>query len=281
MGGNRAARPTCKFQASTVLYKLENCRHTSAKATAIAKHIAFCIFDFNVALHRKRIPQAPAQTRSLALRSLTEPPELFCTSNMRTSVTSVLLLATRIVVALPGNLPQRSRPTLHSTIDGYPRCQHLACTATIVATICPCAGVFGQKRGFLFPYDSVAADLSSFDFTKAGCSEVVSYIDWESWTFGTADPSFEFIAMARTQGDVAALATYLPSDRADKIAFLNVGCFCCTCVRYNTQRPCLSRHLASLCLFRCAGTRPRLNVLGCCYRCTDLAPNYCPLQDKQ
>ena len=99
--------------------------------------------------------------------------------------------------------------------------------------MCSRAGIFAQKRGFLFPWDSVAADLSASSFTRAGCPEVVSYIDWESWTFGTADPSFEFIAVARTQSDVAALETYLPTDRADKIAFLNVSCLGC-----DTQ-PCL------------------------------------------
>ena len=60
-------------------------------------------------------------------------------------------------------------------------------------------------------------------FTAAKCPKAVSYIDWESWSFGPADPAFNFIAMARTQSDVAALATYLPSDKATMIAFLNVG----------------------------------------------------------
>ncbi len=92
------------------------------------------------------------------------------------------------------------------------------------------AGVFGQKRGLLFPWDSVASDLSGGSFTKAKCPKAVSYIDWESWAFGPADPAFQFIAMARTQNDVAALATYLPTDKAKKIAFLNVRCF--WCVRY-------------------------------------------------
>ena len=85
------------------------------------------------------------------------------------------------------------------------------------------AGVSAQKRGLLFPWDSVPADLSSGGFTQAKCPKAVSYIDWESWTFSPADPAFEFIAMARTQNDVAALATYMPTNKAKKIAFLNVS----------------------------------------------------------
>ena len=75
----------------------------------------------------------------------------------------------------------------------------------------------------MFPWDSVAADLSGGGFTKAACPKAVSYIDWESWAFGPADPLFEYIAMARTQNDVAALATYMPTNKAKKIAFLNVS----------------------------------------------------------
>lgn len=87
-----------------------------------------------------------------------------------------------------------------------------------------CAGVLGQKRGLLFPWDSVKADLSSGGFTKTKCPKASSYIDWESWAFSdSADPALEFIAVARTQNDVAALATYMPTNKAKKIAFLNVS----------------------------------------------------------
>lgn len=73
-------------------------------------------------------------------------------------------------------------------------------------------------------------DLSSGGFTKIKCPNASSYIDWESWTFSSADPAFEFIAVARTQNDVAALATYMPTNKAKKIAFLNVSDILVACM---------------------------------------------------
>ena len=83
------------------------------------------------------------------------------------------------------------------------------------------AGVMGFDHGLLFPWDSVPADLSSGGFTKATCPKAVVYMDWEAWTFSPADPAFEFIAMARTKDDISKLASYMPHNKATKLAFLN------------------------------------------------------------
>ena len=127
---------------------------------------------------------------------------------MTISVLVAFLLVLGVLETLPGRTAT-AKPSLHPDLS-----------LILIKRIN--AGVLGQKRGLLFPWDSVAADLSGGSFTKAKCPKAVSYIDWESWSFGPADPLFEFIAMARTQNDVAALATYLQTDKAKKIAFLNV-----------------------------------------------------------
>lgn len=46
-------------------------------------------------------------------------------------------------------------------------------------------------------------------------------MDWEAWTFSPADPALDFIAMARTKDDVSKLASYMPTNKATKLAFLN------------------------------------------------------------
>ena len=104
----------------------------------------------------------------------------------------------------------------------------------------------------LFPWDSVPADIGpNGSFTRAKCPKAVSYIDWESWAFGPADPTLEFIAVARTQSDVAALATYLPTDKAKKIAFLNVGCCWALCTLKHTKSKLHLTLSAEVCSFDC------------------------------
>ena len=138
---------------------------------------------------------------------------------MRAGLGLVVLVAALIMTFAPSGALSRY---MHSEQSG------LACSRSVflrkLTDVTDAAGVLGQKRGLLFPWDSVKADLSSGSFTKIKCPKASSYIDWESWAFSDcADPAFEFIAVARTQNDVAALATYMPTNKAKKIAFLNVS----------------------------------------------------------
>lgn len=51
----------------------------------------------------------------------------------------------------------------------------------------------------------VAADLSSGGFTKAACPKAVYAMNWEAWRPNGLDGKLQYIAMARTQSDVADL----------------------------------------------------------------------------
>ena len=77
------------------------------------------------------------------------------------------------------------------------------------------------KRGLLFPWDSVAADLQSKGWDKAGCPKAAFVMDWELWKFGTQDPKLEFIPCVRTKDGMGNVQSYMASNNATKLAFLN------------------------------------------------------------
>ena len=77
------------------------------------------------------------------------------------------------------------------------------------------------KRALLFPWDSVAADLQSKGWDKAGCPKAAYVMDWELWNFSTQDPKLEFIPCVRTKDGMANVQSYMASNNATKLAFLN------------------------------------------------------------